>query len=119
MPSRTSHVRLRLGDLQGVFVVAEAASEVLLQRPVECLLAGMAEGRMSHVVAKTDRLDQVFVQPQSTRDAARDRRRLERVGHARAVVIACRVYEDLGLPLQPPERLRVQDSVAVVLERRA
>ena len=56
---------------------------------------------------------------QRARDDARDAGRLERVGHARAVVVAGRVDEDLRLALQPAERLRVEDAVAVALERRA
>ncbi len=79
---------------------------------------GVPERRVSHVVPEPDRLDEVLVQPQRPRDDARDRSRLERVGHARAVVVAFRVDEDLRLPLQPPERLRVDDAVAVALERR-
>ena len=88
-------------------------------RRVERVLAGVPERRVAHVVPEPDRLGQVLVQPQRPRDDARDRRRLERVGHARAVVVALRVDEDLRLPLQPPERLRVDDAVAVALERRA
>jgi len=44
---------------------------------------------------------------------------LERVGQARHVVVALRVDEDLCLVLQSPERLRVQDAIAVPFERRA
>ena len=44
--------------------------------------------------------------------------RLERVRHARAVVVARGVDEDLRLALEPAERLRVDDAVAVALERR-
>ena len=53
------------------------------------------------------------------RDDARDAGRLERVRHPRAVVVARRVDEDLRLALQAPERLRVEDPVAVALKRRA
>src|SRR5215210_9164472 len=38
--------------------------------------------------------------------------------HPRAVVVAGRVDEHLRLALQPAERLRVEDAVAVALERR-
>ena len=90
-----------------------------LQRLVERVLAGVAERRMAHVVAEPDRLDEVLVQPQRPRDDAGDPGRLERVRHARAVVVAGRVDEDLRLALQAAERLRVEDAVAVALERRA
>jgi hypothetical protein len=109
----------RRRDLQRMLVVAEAPAEVLLERMVERFLTGVAERRMAHVVSEADRLDEIFVQPQGPRDAACDRRRLQRVRHARAVVVACRVDEDLGLAFEPAERLRVEDAVAVVLERRA
>src|SRR5262249_29897530 len=60
---------------------------------------------------------EVFVQPQRPGNAARNRGRLERVGHARAVVVAGRVDEDLRLTLEAAERLRVEDAVPVALER--
>ena len=85
---------------------------------VERVLARVAERRVPHVVAEPDRLDEVLVQPQRPGDDPRDRGRLERVRHPRPVVVALRVDEDLRLPLQPPERLRVDDPVAVALERR-
>ena len=89
-----------------------------LQRAVERVLAGVTEGRVAEIVAEPDRLGQILVQAQRPRDDARDRRRLERVRHPGSVVVALRVDEDLRLALQPPERLRVDDAVAVALERR-
>ena len=107
-----------LGDPQRLLVVAEAGAEALAQARVERLLAGVPERRVAHVVAEPDRLGQILVQPQRAGDDAGDPGRLERVRHARAVVVAGRVDEDLRLALQPPERLRVDDPVAVALERR-
>ena len=92
-------------DAQRVLVVAEAAAEALVQRAVERLLAGVAEGRMAEVVAEPDRLGQVLVQPQRARDRARDPAGLERVGEPGAVVVALGVDEDLRLVLQPAEAL--------------
>ena len=106
-------------DPQRVLVVAEAPAEALVQRTVERLLAGVPERRMAEVVAQPDRLGQVLVQPQRPRDGARDPGGLERVGEPRAVVVALRVDEHLRLVLEPPEGLRVDDPVAVALERRA
>ena len=97
----------------------EARAEPVAERLVERLLARMPERRVPRVVAEPDRLDQILVQPERSRDDARDRRRLERVRHASPVVVAFRVDEDLGLPLQPAKRLRVDDPVAVALERRS
>src|SRR5919198_6304590 len=74
---------------------------------------------MPGVVSEADRLDEILVQPKRTRDDARDRRRLERMRHTRAVVVSLRVDEDLRLPFQTAERLRVHQPVAVALERRA
>ena len=119
IPSRTSWVRLsRSRDPERLLVVPEPRAEPLAQRLVERLLAGMPERRVPRVVAEPDRLDEILVQPERPRDDARDRGRLERVGHPRAVVVALGVDEDLRLPLQPAKRLRVDDPVAVALERR-
>ena len=109
----------RLCDPQRLLVVPKALTETLLQGRVERLFACVTERRVAHVVAEPDCLDEVFVEPQRPRDAAGDRGRLERVRHPRAVVIACGIDEDLGLALQAPKGLRVQDPVAVALERRA
>ena len=107
-----------LGDAQRLLVVAEAAAEALRERRVERLLAGVAERRVAGVVAEADRLDEILVQAERAGDDAGDAGRLERVGHAGAVVVAGGVDEDLRLALQAPERLRVDDPVAVALERR-
>ena len=61
-----------LDDAQRLLVVAEAAPEVLGERLVERLLAGVPERRVAEVVAERDRLGQVLVQPQRPRDRARD-----------------------------------------------
>ena len=102
---------------QRVLVVAEAAPEAGLERAVERLLPRMPEGRVPEVVAEADRLGQVLVQPQRARDGARDAGGLDRVREAGAVVVALGGDEDLGLVLQPPEALRVDDPVAVALKR--
>ena len=74
---------------------------------------------MAGVVAEADRLDEILVQREGPRDDAGDAGRLERVRHPRAVVVADRIDEDLRLALQAAERLRVDDAVAIALERRA
>ena len=127
IPSRTSCGQIEaaavalehVDDPERVLVVAEAPVEPLAQRLVERLFARVAERRVPEVVAEPDRLDEVLVQPQRPRDAARDPGGLERVGQPRAVVVAGGVDEDLRLVHQPPERLRVHDPVAIALERRA
>src|SRR5438067_1040495 len=82
------------------------------------MLAGMAERRMSEVVAERNRFGQLFVQAQHLRDRPRDLRHLERVRQPRAVMIAGRREEHLRLVLQTPERLAVDDPIAVPLKRR-
>ena len=120
MPSRTSWVRLSRSAIRSdCSLWRKRPPKRSRERRVERLLAGVAERRVAGVVAEPDRLDEILVQPQRAGDDARDPGRLERVGHARAVVVAGRVDEDLRLALQPAERLRVDDPVAVALERRA
>ena len=108
-----------LDDAQRVLVVTKAAAAALAHHLVERLLAGVAERRVPEVVAEPDRLDEILVQAQRAGDAARDAGRLERVREARAEVVAFRVDEDLRLVAEPAERLRMDDAVAVALERRA
>ena len=122
MPSRTSQRQVQaaavvlehVDDPQALLVVPEAAGH----ERVEHALAGVAERRVAEVVAERDRLGELLVQPQHLGDGARDLRHLERVRQPRAVVVAGRGEEDLRLVLQPPERLAVDDAVAIVLKRR-
>ena len=107
-----------LDDAQRLLVVAEAAAEALRKHLVERLLARVAERGVAEVVPERDRLGQILVQPQGPGDGAGDAGGLERVREPRAVVVALRVDEDLRLVLEAPERLAVDDPVAVALERR-
>ena len=123
MPSRTSHVRLRpcavvlevLDDAQRLLVVAERPAEEGRER----LFAEVTEGRVSEVVAEGDGLGEVLVEPQRARARAGDLRDVERMGEPHPVVVALGREEDLGLVPQPPERLGVQDAVAIALEHGA
>ncbi len=90
-----------------------------LQRVGEGLLAGVAERRVAEVVPERDRLGQVLVELQGAGHGAGDADHLERVREAGAVVVALGGDEDLGLVLEPAERLCVDDTVAVALEWRA
>ena len=99
--------------------MTEAPPERCVERVVERLFPRMPERRVAGVVPEADRLDEILVEAQRPRDDTRDRGRLERVRHSRAVVIAFRIDEDLRLPLQPAERLRVDEPVAVTLKRGA
>ncbi len=107
-----------LGDAKRLLVVAEAATEARGERGVQRFFAGVPKRRVAHIVTEADRLDEVLVQAQRTRHDAGDSGRLERVGHAGAVVVAGRIDEDLRLAFQPAKRLGMDDPVAVALERR-
>ena len=121
MPSRTSQRQVQpaavvlehVDDAQALLVVVEAAGH---QR-VDDALAGVAERRVPEIVAERDRFGQLLVQPQHLGDGPRDLRHLERVRQPRAVVIAGRREEHLRLVLQPPERLAVDDAIAIALKR--
>src|SRR6266508_5156625 len=104
-------------DAKRMLVVEEAKPEPFLQCGVEGLLARVAERWVPEVVAEPDRLDEILVEPKRAGDAPRDPRRLERVREPGSVVVALRRDEDLGLVHQPAEGLRMDDAVAVALER--
>ena len=108
-----------LDDPQRLLVVTKAAVEALTKAGVDDRLADMAERRVAEIVSEPDRLDEILVEGERTRDRARDLRDLERMGHARAVVVALGRHEDLRLVLEAPERLAVHDAVAVALQRGA
>src|SRR5262249_37118015 len=65
---------------------------------------------------EADRLDEVLVQAQRTRDRARDLRNLERVREARPIEIAFVVHEHLRLVDETAECGRVDHAIAVALE---
>jgi hypothetical protein len=94
-----------------VLVVSEALLPALTQQLVERLLTRMAEGRVTEIVAETDRLDEILVQLQSPGDAARDARRLERVRETGAEMVAFGVDEDLRLVAKTAKCLRVGNAV--------
>ena len=74
----------------------------------ERVLPGVTERRVPEVVGERDRLGEVFVEAQDASDRAGELRRLERVGEARAVVVALVVDEDLRLVFEPAKRRRVR-----------
>ena len=102
---------------QRLRVVIEPA--MIDQCPVERLFTRMAERRMADIVREAQRLGQILVQPQRTRDHASDLRHLQAVGQAGAIVIARRSNEHLRLAAQAAKGDRVDDPVAIALERGA
>ena len=101
-----------------MLVVPEPAPPALAHTCVEDLLADVPEGRVAEVMAERDRLGQVLVEGERAGDVAGDARGLERVRQTGAVVVALGRDEDLRLVLEAPEGLRVDDPVAIALERR-
>ena len=95
-------VALELVDhAERLLIVVERAAHHVRQRR----LTRMAERRVTEVVPIGCRLGEVLVQTQPAADRACDARDLERMRHARAVMVALRREEDLRLVHQPPERL--------------
>ena len=99
----------------GVVVEAAEAGEAVVERA----LAGMAERRMAEVVAERAGLGQVLVEPERAGERAGDLGDLQGVRQAGAEMIALVEHEHLGLMGEPPERGRMDDSVAVAAERAA
>ena len=83
---------------------------------VECPLPGVAERRVAEIVAESDSLAQILVEPQRPPDGARKARYLQRVREPGAVMVALRLEKDLCFVLETPERLRVRDAVGVALK---
>src|ERR1700722_5695868 len=99
-----------------MLVVAELATEALFQAPVQCFLADVPERRGPEIVPEPDRPDQILLERQRPSDRARDRRHLERMGQAWAVVVPQWGHEHLRLVRQAPKRLAVHDPVAIALK---
>jgi hypothetical protein len=77
----------------------------------------MSERRVTQIVAKPDRLDQVLVEEERPADGAGDLGYLEGMGEASPVVVGGGSDKDLGLVHQPAKALGVEDPIAVPLER--
>jgi hypothetical protein len=73
------------------------------------------ERRVAEVVREADRLGERFIQPQRPCDRTCDLRDFDRVRQPRPVEIALVIDEHLRLVDEPPERGRMNDSIAVAL----
>ena len=105
-----------LHHTHALLVVQKPAAVLVAQDVVEGVLPRMTERRMAEVVPHGDGLDQILIQPHRPCDRPTDRGHLKRVGEARAVVVTLRRDKDLGLVLETPEGLCVNDAVAVALK---
>ena len=109
---------LQLRDqAQALAVVLEAAE--IAHAGVERVLAGVAERGMAEIVPQRHRLGQIVVEAERPGERAGDLRDLDRMGEARAEMIALVIDEHLGLVGEPSERGRMDDSIAVALKRSA
>src|SRR6185437_13933698 len=98
---------------QRLQVVLEAS--VGTHARVERILACMTEGCVPEIVREADRLGERLAEPEGVRDRAGDLRDLDGVRDARAVEVAFVVDEHLRLVDQAPERIGMNDAVAVAL----
>ena len=64
-------------------------------QPLHRVLAGMPERRMAQIMGQRYRLGQIGVQPQNAGQSTRHLRHFDRMGQARAIVIALVLYKDL------------------------
>jgi hypothetical protein len=67
-----------------------------LHARIKGMLAGVAKGRVAHIVAKGARLGQIFIKAQTSRNRTRDLGDLKAVGQARSEMIAFMGNKDLG-----------------------
>ena len=100
--------------MQGLGVVVEAAER--REAMVERALAGVAERRVAKVVTERRRFGQVLVEAERAAERAGDLGDFQCVRQAGAEMIALVEDEHLGLVGEPPERRRMDDSIAVAAE---
>ena len=96
---------------QRLLVVAERRAHHVGQR----LFTRVTKRRVPQIVPVGSRLGKVAVELKTPADRARDARDLQRVRHARAVMVALRGEKDLRLVHEPPEGFGVHDAVGVAL----
>jgi hypothetical protein len=102
-----------LDDAQALGVVIKTA--VIPHQPVEGFLPGVPEGSVAEVMGQSDRLRQILIEGQGTRDGATDRGNLDGVGEPGPVVVARAAEEDLSLSIQSAEGSTMDDAIAVAL----
>ena len=100
-----------LDHAQALLIVCEGGVEAFSHGA----LTGVTERRMSEVVSESDRLGQVLIQAQSTRQRTRDLGNLKGMCQASAVMVASGGKKDLCFIHQAAERLAMDDAVAVAL----
>src|SRR3989338_21798 len=87
---------------------------------IQRLLTTMPKGRVSKIVSERDAFCQILVELKSTRNVSADLRYfhgMREPGPHMIILFSCDKH--LCLPLQSPERKRVNNAVAVALEGEA
>ncbi len=74
-----------------------------LQAITECALAGVAEWRMAEIVGERQRLGQILIEAERTRQRAGDLDNFQGMGEPGSIMVALMEDEDLGLMFQPAE----------------
>jgi hypothetical protein len=103
-----------IDDAQRLQIVFETA--VVAHAFVERVLACVTEWCVTEIVRKAYGFGQGFIDPKGPRDSPADLRDLQGMRDTGAVKIAFVIHEHLRLVDQPPERVGMDDSVAVALE---
>jgi hypothetical protein len=83
---------------------------------VELVLAGVREWRMPDVVREGERLRQILIQAEHTRDRPRNLRHFDRVRETIPKVIVKTGRENLRLVFQPAESTCVDNAITIPLE---
>ena len=94
--------------------MSESLGADLVQGP----LSRMAERSVTKIMSQGDRFSQIFIQAQGFGDRSGVLRHLQRVRHARSVMVAVRRQKDLGLILKSSEGFAMKDTVPVPLKNR-
>ena len=106
---------LQLGDdAQSLRVMVEPA--VALHGGVEHVLAGMAETGVAKIMRQRQRLGEIVVKAQRTRQGAGDLADFNRMRQAGAVMVALVGHEHLAFVGQPAKRGGMDDAIAVALK---
>src|SRR5690242_7077488 len=74
---------------------------------------------MAEIVGERQRLRQVLIQPQPSRERAGDLRDFERMGQPGAVVVALMEDKNLSFVLEAPESGGMDNAVAIAAKRAA
>ena len=79
----------------------------------------MPEGGVTQIMRETNRLDQILIGAEGTRQRPTDMSNFQCVGEASPKVIAFVIDEDLSLVFESSKRCGVDNAVAVKLKGRA